>query len=101
MGQGFGLVQARHYYGQLKIVIVPFEWLVKDNSKGAILLLWLNEDPFYYGKSKPLTKLVRLKRNFETKDKNVEFKVIGPTSSHTYLKMMTEILIEDVRIPPI
>ena len=100
MGQGFGLVQARHYYGQLKIVIVPFEWLVKDNSKGAILLLWLNEDPFYYGKSKPLTKLVRLKRNFETKDKNVEFKVIGPTSSHTYLKMMTEILIDNVRIPP-
>ena len=75
--------------------IIPFEWLSLEKGNASILLLWLNEDIF----TNPLDQFASLQRDLQTKNGNLGWRIIGPPSSGTLLKIYKEILLENKEIP--
>ena len=70
--------------GQVTLTnIIPFEWLSNDQNQ-SILLLWLTDDSFQENK---LSQLEFLRDNVS---RQLPFKVIGPATSTTLLKMIEE-----------
>jgi len=63
--------------------IIPFEWLSSPDSK-SVMLLWLNDDIF---QENPIDKLEKLRKNIK---EEFPFKIIGPATSTTLLKMIEE-----------
>jgi hypothetical protein len=63
--------------------IIPFEWLSDDQNK-SVLLLWLTDESF---RDNILGQLDFLRGNI---NKQLPFKIIGPATSTTLLKMIKE-----------
>jgi hypothetical protein len=63
--------------------IIPFEWLSNDKN-ASVLLLWLTDESF---QEDQLSQLEFLRDNI---GKELPFKIIGPATSTTLLKMIEE-----------
>lgn len=68
--------------------IVPFEWLKQENDIDEVLLLWINDTAF---KENPLRELDCLFSYLQPENYKIDFKLIGPWSSTTLIKMIKEL----------
>lgn len=76
-------------YFEIDRLIVPYEWLERtqtDNDR--VLLLWLDEDGL--GIQKPLDNLRKIERSLLTDDKDVKFRIMGPSKLETLDAMKRE-----------
>jgi len=73
--------------------IMPFEWLTyKGKEENSVLVVWINDSVFQDELISNLDRLFKiLKGSDESKQRKVEFKIIGPADSTTLKKMVDEV----------